>query len=93
MHAPSIPNTGLSPSTPFFFFVFVADAVGGGTVVVFNKTPPCPMLIVCAFYTSVVGVAPGTMVKVEPPMTTSDVPISAKVTPPAVTTDVVGLNG
>ena len=58
-----------------------------------NPIPPGPKDIVSPLYTAVVGVAPGPMVKVVPPISTSDEPISKKVMPPAVTSCVVGLNG
>lgn len=51
-----------------------------------SPTPLGPILIVCELKMSVMGVAPGPMVKVLEPITTKLEPISLNVTPPAVNT-------
>ncbi len=83
MNVPKTPYTGLRPPAPFFLPVCVAEAAV--KVVVLNPTPLGPMLIVWPLKTSVVGLAPGPKVNVDPPITTNEDPTSEKVTPPAVT--------
>lgn len=63
------------------------------TVVPVNPTPPGPTLTVTPSNTSVVGVAPGPIVKVIDPITTRLAPISENVMPPAVTASVCMARG
>jgi len=97
---PQTPQTGRKSPAALFLLVGAAvpeaDAAVTGNqdvstmVVVLKAMPEGPRLMVCPFTMSVVGVAPGPMVKVVDPIFTSVEPMRENVMPPAVTTEVGG---